>query len=1022
MINFLVKHTYNDLFDVEHQINNTHNFDEHHIKLIFKEDMVVDEHTIKIGYFVDGKPKENSFIMTHEQSVLEAQMPFAFPALVAKIDNDTQIDLLMVSDYYMTSSHFRYFSKKSYFYGVYNQRFSAVKGQVVDIHMHTKQVRQSKHKLTELIGQCATEILDMMHYEDVFNHDDSYQIKKYEDAVFGLDRDLLDPRSRIHDGVGTFIPYCYLEDNPYSESFVAMGVAHGMYPYAKLTHNHKMESFINETLNLMTDQSAKYKWIDDAHNTQGFFHLAWGSIPDNPGTKQDYKDLIGLFTDFDGHEEGPNLLSTWKYFYRVQVLGELALMSNEKQVIDGFLKTVPFVNKLKMDGYYQPVTYDLDTHLPVTGKTNGGSAGGIAFWSLIHFTAYLITKDKWYLTEALNALEAAETLDFNQYLSMRQAPKPVTVGWLTKSHVIAYELTSDEKYLKRAEKISQSIYFFYYISPHPYTYFSTLGFGYACARERWEAFLEMVDSLYGLSYFIKYTKDTTLHKLFALARQHILWALPLNGNPYGNLSRPYDSIGGTYVPYEFSTGSMGDNPGLDGGSQSSSRQIKEIYGSGQLYLAYMMFELNAFSSQKNVLVLKHAQFDMSEEQLGFNVYNYSNHTTKTVLAFNHLTAPSYEIEGLYENTKVMSKEALMLGIALKLEASEIKQIYLKAVQTQVDLKQYHHLNIEINHDGFESVTIKWSQPNESVTHYVVSIDNDIETQNYFTLEPKLELDLNRELAYKIKIEAITDSEVIVDSYQLKQQLKEIEYALDFNHSITDLFNAELIEDGHMMMFYGINPDVGSMQATIDLKQTHMQNKILSFTIASMNALCSWHAKLIHSKGTMDLAHNQINTGKVEYPFEEDIIAEKLIITIEGTKGLGFSLGSLEILETIDMKQNVLIEGSKFTKLSDGYQMHINSGKMPYIEILIDGLEIGQEVRFYKNNSELITHVESKHQDRIYRASNGVYKFYILDDHTWELKIKTNSINNIVKLCRFTQSMSYQKITDYGRCLEEKNGK
>lgn len=1002
------------------------------IDFVFNKKMTVEKDTLFVGFVTSAHNKARTFLMTHEDSVERYQIPFAFPAFMGVFGDENMNGAWMTLDYYNLHFHFRTYKKESksklISFGLTNESFEVDAHQVINISVIYHVYQNKAPRLTSMIKLCANHILKQSKIKPKQELSLTTNIHNYSDAVHGLSNNLTDDRARIQDGTGTFIPYGYLEKNPYSESFALMDVAKGMLPYALWNNKKHLIQLMYDELLKITDENLDYPWIEHDHHTDGFFHLAWGSLP--VGVTKEYikKQSIGLFSDVDGHEEGPNLLSTWKYFYRVEILGEMALLTREEKIIKGFLKTLPFISKLKMEHYAQPVTYDLDTHLPATGKKEGGSAGGAAFWSIIHFTAYDLTKNEIYLQEALNGMKHANSLDFNQFYSMRVAPKPTTVGWLTKANVYAYELTKNIKYIEYARETAHSIYFFYYISPHPYTYFSTLGFGYACSRERWEAFLEMVESLYGISFFLKYNDDRNLLKLFWFARENWLWALPLNGNPYGNLGRPYDSIGGEYIPYEFSTGSLGDNTGIEGGSQSSMRQIKEIYGSGEVYLAYMMFEMNAHITDRKFLIVKSDLVnDLLNPTLQFIIYNTQEEKGTCIVTFTHLKSNAYVLYRDSVSLGVYQSSYLNMGIPFELLGEQYINVVLKPYNTiPVDF-EYQVFDFNMEYTGFENVKLTWEEIHrDQHTHYRVIVKNQLNIRNYDVQDTFISVTLDRELEHQIEIISVSPQQLYMSKpYNIPALKHSFSFRLrGVNQNVLTYNHADLIYDEHMWMFYG-QKDKHQMDVLINVQRTFSKEDVIQFEVSSINEDCTYELVVNHPNNRKTKIHSSSNAQLIEHRIAdlEDENIESMYFIVQGMKGLGFSMKRFDICSFSELSQINLYQLKDQKPFVHNHVFRIQKElrdllDYEYIDIHVEGLTKGSDLKVLLDENEIEMEIEQKFPEKKYRNMNGVYRFRSNRKEHVLLAVESHSSKMRVHEIRLTNNQNYPKYAESIRYKED----
>lgn len=622
----------------------------------------------------DGGYVEQGIIATHETAVEAYRLPYAFPAIVSKLRGVREADVAVLGD--------RYASNPALGIAV-RRRDAATGGYAIGIRLDgeggeggagqetpPRPARLKESLLLqpgggtsfyELLGSVAARYRRLHPLPDaLFGGPPTYRLPHYEAAARGLTRQLLDPRAAWHDGMGSFVPYGYqVSGYNASESFVAMDVLKGMRRYAVWLGDVSLAAFVDEQLDRFAAERGDESWIGRAHGTDGFFRYSW----------------FGSFNnDNDGHEEAPNSLSTWKYYDRVAIFGELALLRGDERMREAFLRMMPFLLKLRYDGYRQAVTYDLATHLPVTGTEGGGSGGAAAMWGYIMLLAAELSLDaperrEEFLGHGLASLRVAASLGYFQMFSMRAAPKGVAFGWATRAFSKAYELTGDETWLRAAGQVSLGLLAHFYQDTNPYTYFPAYGFGYACARERWEAYREMAESLWLAAPLLKYTSDERLAELLLTARRTHLWCLPINGNPYGNQDAPYDSVDGSYIPFEFPTHHQGDNYREHGnGGQSRIRQTKEIYGSGEVYMQHQMFEAWATVADPGVLIVNPdaVSASFSADEQSFYLFNGYEEERSFVVRFKTGGSVAYSLRESDGAERIYAPEQLASGIRCRL--------------------------------------------------------------------------------------------------------------------------------------------------------------------------------------------------------------------------------------------------------------------------------------------------------------------------------------------------------------------
>lgn len=619
--------------------------------------------------------REYGAIATKDPGESHADVPYAFPAIYTKLfTSDGSYDVINVVDYINTSEAFRKIRKRK----VQDQFEFGVFSKSGDLSVGTYQfidywsISQDNLSYYELIGEAASQYLAI----NPLPVDDIAAIANlvaptFETIVDGLYQNLNDPRAGVDKYKGVMSPYGYLEDHGgWGESFVLLDTTKGMLRYALAENDpHKIAHVTSLIQVLTTDRGIGQSWIepyigDNAKSDEYFLHHAFAG---------------GAFLNNSSGEETGNRvgISGWKYYDMLANLADLAAITQDEGIIDGFLKLIPFLNTLKLDNYVQPVAWYYDTRLPATGHDDGGSAGNASTWSYVHLMASTLSDNQgaYYQSEGLHSLDYANSMDYFNMTAMRVAVKPVVIGWNVRANLLAYELTGQQKYLDQAKITAQGLLSFYYINSNPSTYFATLGFGYADLRERWEAYLEMAQSIWLIAPVMEHMKDyTPLLDLFYSASKTYPYAFPINGNPYGNYQRVpgYDSLDGYYIPFEFATGVVGDNPGAEGGIQAAYRQVKEIYGSGEVFLNYLMFEAygKAMNPKLLLLNLTGAYNSYDRDNHTFIFYNPSRENQSSVVVFDSMKDGNYNVYLNHVSIGTFTYQALNQGIVINIKARE----------------------------------------------------------------------------------------------------------------------------------------------------------------------------------------------------------------------------------------------------------------------------------------------------------------------------------------------------------------
>ena len=634
-------------------------------------DTTLKEDAVFFGTRCRGETEEEGIILTHETGRTAYVLPYAFPAVVSKLRGARERSLIYLCDLDKSDPLFSRVRRerrgKTLYIG-----FSNVGGPVsAGTYRFVQYVRRGKggEWFTELIGRAAALALRLFAPEPAFYENGlTYRLHSYTDACRGLGRNLLDRRARpAGDEVHTLSPYAFFEITAVSESFAALGALKGLYPYALLSERCEERDFARRELHRLA--GAEGPWIEPAHGADAFFH--------------NHREN-GVFSDVDGHEEGPNLLSTWKYYDRVLRLAELAELEDDQVLRDAFVRLMPFILSLRAPDGTQPVTYDLDTHLPATGSADGGSGGGQAMWIVLLLKAHRWTGEARYLALAEEAAAKLDALDYDHMYSMRCAPTARGVGWTTKANVLLYELTGKSAYLEHAARISKGLYGYYYLHTSPHTYFSTLGFCYACGRERWESARDICENVWLQLPLLRHRLDEDLLRLIRCFRQNYLWVLPLNGVPLGHPETGYDSVGAEYVPFEFSTGTVGDTTG-DWSFQSEYRQVKELYGAAEIFIAQYMFEaLGVAVHPRSMLLNLTPQEKQRGDRREFVLYS-DRGAEEEVLCFPGLRPGRWTLAADSRTAGEFSAEQLQNGVRIAVRQSMTRVQVFANLSTETTL-------------------------------------------------------------------------------------------------------------------------------------------------------------------------------------------------------------------------------------------------------------------------------------------------------------------------------------------------
>lgn len=626
-----------------------------------------------VSYLFTG---EYGAIATKDPLETQAQLPYAFPALYSQIYNeDISVNVVNVVDYVETDAAFQNIRRRKsadlYELGVFSSDIDLQANQVLEYHDYFS-INTDERDYYDLIGLAADQYLSVNPIDvNALAANGNRNASSFEDIANGLYDNLTDSRTGTDSFLGAMTPYGYNEEanGGWGEMFALLDVMKGMARYTLYTGDEDKIAQAEALLSVITEPQNGLSWIgkyegENAKTDEYFLNHTYSG---------------GAFGQNSSGEETGSVtgISTWKYYDMLANLAEIALVTDSQSLKDGLLKLMPFFNTLKLDGYVQPVAWYYADRSPATGYDNGGSGGAASMWAYVHLLASEMTSDaalqEKYRSDGLASLDHANTLDYFSMYAMRVAVKPVAIGWNVKTNILAYKMTGEEKYLEHAQKVVKSILSFFYLNSNPYTYFASYGFAYADLRERWEAYFEMATSLWLTIDVMEYMADDTsmLDMYYAASRTH-QWAFPINGEPYGSYDRSgaLDSLDGYYIPFEFATGVLGDNPGGEGGSQAELRQIKEIYGSGETFLEYLMYEAWGRSPDTSVLTLclTGAGNNYSDTSHKFILYNPGTAAKTAPFIFDRFAEGTYEVRFGDEKVGELTSAQLANGVSIKLPA------------------------------------------------------------------------------------------------------------------------------------------------------------------------------------------------------------------------------------------------------------------------------------------------------------------------------------------------------------------
>lgn len=634
---------------------------------------------------------EYGYILSRKADDTQYSLPYSFPALAGKLtrqdDENKVFTYIDVIDLYDTAGCFntarRRVALNDYFEAGMLSSDGMLRQSENNTFIERVCVRPGTYdSFYDLIYDARSEYAKLYEIDplSLFAANSNMNVTDWDEAVYGAMYDELDSRGRpLGDDYG-WGPYGY--NNGGVEAGGTLDQLKGMIRYAQVTGDNDLYDFAMKYLLQFVRPDPKYNKC---------FIMPLNSIP----AYKEYTDEYFFFLQCFGNDYGavdsymgPNSknFGAFKYFTRCAYLGELAILTDNAELKEAYLKLMVMVKRLRGENFEQPIEWGLDG-TPKLDFENGGSSGAEAMWANCMYIASEITtneRDKAeYLEFMRKATDQANKQGFERSSSLRHAPKPESVGYIARMNLKLYEMTGEKSYLNYALQASRGVYFFYFHNSHPHTYFQTLGYGYACAYERWEAFWEMVETLELLVPILEYTDDPLLYQLYYQLRESAMSTLPVNGYPEGVLGGHSDWLDALYVPFEQPTGALGDNGLADGGAMSVNRHSKEMYGMGEIWMGAMMYTVLGKAVDPDVLVLNYTAtwLHLSNTENAYKLYNFGAAGDR-MITFPHYAAGSYTVARDGKTLGTFTAAQLQNGIAIRLESKAPAHIRIAPSETE----------------------------------------------------------------------------------------------------------------------------------------------------------------------------------------------------------------------------------------------------------------------------------------------------------------------------------------------------
>ena len=293
---------------------------------------------------------------------------------------------------------------------------------------------------------------------------------------------------------------------------------------------------------------------------------------------------------FSGIADRPMNVGTWQYIYIIGECWRIYSMSNDNEVLEKILQEIHAV-MLPMvvnTGGVLPLEFDKST-LRKIGSGDGHAIAGLFALLMVEIAEY--TSDQIYLEHAKSALITLYNLPINTITqeSFLTAHAADAADRLSRIDHENHEWAEMSRYF-----LAQSLRMMYWYNDRTSARNSMveqLGMFVACGTINYPAFFENLEMDARISALLDVgvsTKD--LLKVLDYGRRVNFHFFPqIQPDLYGEMPLQY-------IPYE-------EVPVLEGGLESDGFIGQEIYGSGWVFRALLMWEAIAFCSNKELMVV-----------------------------------------------------------------------------------------------------------------------------------------------------------------------------------------------------------------------------------------------------------------------------------------------------------------------------------------------------------------------------------------------------------------------------------
>jgi hypothetical protein len=320
---------------------------------------------------------------------------------------------------------------------------------------------------------------------------------------------------------------------------------------------------------------------------------------------------------------------TWQHLYILEQLFQLGRLRKDQPLLDRVMNEandclIPLAKKMS---YLFPLSFNRRT---IERVGAGDCHAGLGTYANFMLDLYEMTSDDHYLEESKNALQMLHRLPVN---TIHQEVFLLAMGTQAAYRLAVMYPKSNyaEVYHYLLAQTLRMLYWYADRTTEQSRRINTLGMFQACATISYPAIFENIEVLARLCpTFKKFPPSPALLRVFDHARKNNFYFFP----------RCFDAGRGAlplqYVPYE-------NIPILEGPAPGSVGQ--EIYGSGWVFRACLMWETFGHAVDRDILVLnldafeERPQLEQGRLELTFIVFNGTGQRQQALLLFPW-TSPS----------------------------------------------------------------------------------------------------------------------------------------------------------------------------------------------------------------------------------------------------------------------------------------------------------------------------------------------------------------------------------------------